>query len=127
MTMSAVEVIAVLCASIILVKAVLLIFSRSVLLRVHRWITRCPLGIGIVYVVLALIVVWYLLQEITAVQLFATVAFTSLFFSATLLFAAPKSISVLDDTLVKNIPPVVWALIVLWVFLAFLVFIEVFG
>src|SRR3989338_2053476 len=114
MTMSAVEVIAVLCASLILVKAVLLIFSRFVLLRVHRLIMRHPIGIGIVYVFLALVVAWYLLQEITAVQLFAAVAFTSLFFSATLLFAAPQSISVLDNALVKNIPSVVWALIVLW-------------
>jgi len=124
MVMTAVELIAAICAVIVLVKTGLLITARPTLFKIRQWIMHRSTEAGIIYMILALLVAWYILQDITIVQLFATVAFSSLFIGAVFLFVAPQSMNVLSNALRDRIPPVVWALIVLWIFLAVLVLFE---
>ena len=124
MVMTAIEVIAAICAVFVLIKTALLITVRNKLFKMRQLIMRHSSEAGIIYMILALVVAWYLLQDITIIQLFAAVAFSSLFIGAAFLFAAPQSMNIINNTLRDRIPAVVWALIVLWIFLALLVLFE---
>jgi len=81
----------------------------------------------VIYIVLAIVVFYYLIQAMTIIQIFAAMAFLGLLVGITFL-AYPKDISSFAKRILKGkLPPLIWIVSLVWLVLSVWVLLELFA
>lgn len=118
---SALEIIAVVFAVLIIVKVMLVLFARSSLLSVRKFLYKSPRVMSLISLALCLLVFYYLIQEISLVQLFAAVIFTSLLIGAMLSLYSKEMIEFSNKILKRKLIPEMWVYYLVWLLLSIVV------
>ena len=130
MASTPIEIIALLFAALILVKIGVIIFSGP-----KKWMDTVkpiyanPKTSSIVAVLLALLVFWYLIQELTIVQIFAVIAFTSLLMGLSFFQHSKEVWEMAQKMLKKNKGQFLgpeWLLILVWIVLSVWAIVAIF-
>lgn len=120
MALTPFEIISLIVGILVLLKIVVITINRKVWInKVTAPVYSNPGVSSLIFAVLAVIVFYYLLLELTIVQIFAVIAFASLLIAIGFL-QYPKAIMAMGRTVVKKagFSWVEWLLIVVWVILA---------
>ena len=104
----ALEVISVIFAILIIIKVVLVLFARGSLLSVRKSLSKIPRVMSLISLALCLIIFYYLVQEITLVQLFAAVVFTFLLIGAMVSLYSKEMIEFSTKILKRKFYPEMW-------------------
>lgn len=86
----------------------------------NRWLT------GIIALILAVIVFWFLIQELTIVQIFAVMAFTALFMILGFMQYADDLLTLAKKMLKKRFSGWLWLYVIIWIILTLWALYEVF-
>lgn len=105
---SALEVISVIFAILIILKVILVLFARSSLLSLRKSLSKSPRIMSLISLALCLLVFYYLIQEITLVQLFTAVVFSSLLIGAMLSLYSKEMIEFSAKILKRRLYPEMW-------------------
>jgi hypothetical protein len=81
--MTPIEIIALVFASIAIVKMVVLIINHKTWMKIPDFVVKYPLVLGFLYLALAVLFGYYLLQVMTFVQLFVAVMFGAILIGLT--------------------------------------------
>ncbi len=123
--MTPIEIFALIVAVIAIVKVVVLLVNPKSWMKFAKAIYAQPAASMIVSLLLAAVVLYYLLTELTIVQIFAAVLFTMLLalssfsaFPKELLEMANKLLE--DKSIMKKawLPTIVWVALIVWVLYA---------
>jgi len=123
MAYTPVEIIALVFALLILIKlVVLMIKPKAWMDSVAFPIYRNPAVSGGVFAILAAVIFYYLIAELTIVQIFATVAFTSFMMSLGLLVYSKEILvfaqKVAQKFIKKGFTGTQWVITIVWLILA---------
>jgi hypothetical protein len=125
--MTPVEIMAFIVALFAIIKLIMLLANPTAWMRLPKILNAQPIVSMLVSLVLAAIVLYYLLAELTIIQIFACLLFVMLLmmsafspFSKDLVDMAAKMLN--KSTLKKAwLPSLVWVLLVVWVLYALFV------
>ena len=128
MALTPIAIIALVTSIIVLLKIVTLTVNKKI------WINNVSKPIygnanisTLVLAILAVIVLYYLLLELTIVQVFAVIAFTSLLIAIGFL-QYPKEVAAMGKSVIKKgFSWIEWILVLVWVFLAAWAVVESLG
>tara|TARA_Y100000034_G_C6617735_1_gene269195 strand:+ start:168 stop:557 length:390 start_codon:yes stop_codon:yes gene_type:complete len=81
--MTPIEIIALIFASIAIVKMVVLIINHKTWMKIPDFVVKYPLVLGFLYLALAVLFGYYLLQVMTFVQLFVAIMFGAILIGLT--------------------------------------------
>ena len=116
--MTPVQIIALITAVAILVKIIVVSVSRGSWIKIIDKLYARPIC-ALVYFALAALVLYYLLQEISIIQIFAVLAFIALIGGAGIMIYAPNEIKAMaKKVLKKKISGGIFIFLILWVVLA---------
>jgi hypothetical protein len=127
MAFTAVEIIALILLALGVVKMIVLLISPKSWLNLAKKLYNNKLVFQLVCLVLAAVVFYFLLQELTVIQIFAAMAFVALFIGVGLADPAKRIVSlyrkqIKEKTLLRSN----WLYIILWIALMAWVFLELF-
>lgn len=126
MTLTSIEIIAAVTAIWVLIKTILLLTNRNKLSSITNTIYDNQENWTIVFSILSLIILFYLLKELTIVQIFATIAFASLLFAISL-FQYPEAIKKMHRKIInQKLPKSIVMLILFWTILSLWVLSKIF-
>ena len=120
--MTPIEIIALLVALLTVIKVIVLLINKEAWMRVPEAIFKQPMVTMIISLILSLVVLYYLLAEITIVQIFAVIGF--LMFLIMSMFAAySKEVMAMANKLIKSkdmfgrswLPSLIWLAMSVWV------------
>ena len=118
MAFTAIEWIALILSVLGLLKLVFVIFNKTAW---YNGVTKKVYGnravSAIVFVLLALVIFYYLIQEMNIVQIMAVVAFSSLLTGLGFLYFSKELLSVLDKAINKKFGFGMWIYILIWIIL----------
>jgi len=121
------ETIALILIVIILVKLIIVILNRNAWLKFTHKIYNKPIPTTIILAALGILVLYYLVQELSIVQIMAVLAFSSLIFALGFL-QYPKEMHKLSTKLLKKkFSPGIIAYILIWLALIIWAAIEIFA
>ena len=126
--MTPVEIIALILSIFILVKLVVLVIRQKAWMKIPKAIFAKPILTMTISIVLACVVLYFLLMEISIVHIFASMLFFGLMFAATLA-AYPKALEAMTKSIMKEkhliakgwLPTLIWVLLLVWVLWALFV------
>ena len=123
---SPLEIIAVLFAVLVIVKLVFIVVNKQLFYKnVVKPLYSSKINGG-VFGILAVVVFYYLIQELTIVQIFGAMVFTSLLMGATLARFSKDLLKLADKVYKKKFDSWMWIYALIWVVLSLLVLYEVF-
>ncbi len=120
--MTPIEILALVTAIGIIIKSLLLIFKTEAMIKPAQKILKKSETIRIVIVVFAAIIFYFLLQELSIIQIAAVMLFTSLCIKAIILNYKKSASMMLKEAITR----VNWVAIVLLIFLALWILYELF-
>ena len=125
MVFNAIEIIALIFAIVIIVKLLIVSFSPRSWWGFAKGLYKTPAILFIVELILAIVVFYYLLQQLAIVQIMAAVTFGALLTGLSFTAYAKETLDLGDKilrskTLVKRIwlPIVIWFALAVWVLIA---------
>ena len=121
-----IEIIAALFAILGLIKLVVILISRKSWWPITKGVYGNPHVSGIVFLVLAAIVLFYLLQELTIVQIIATAVFVSLLMGVGFMSYSKETLALAKKVIDKGFSGWMWLYIIIWLILLLWVFYEIF-
>lgn len=126
MAFNAVEIIALIFAVLVIVKLLVVSFSPKSWLALAKSLYKTPMVLFIVELILAAVVFYYLLIELTVVQIFAAVTLGALLTGMSFAIYGKETIAWGTKLLDSNTPKKIWLPILIWLALAVWVLIELF-
>ena len=112
------ETIALILIVIILVKLIIVIANRNAWLKFTRKIYNKPIPTTIVLAALGILVLYYLVQELSIVQIMAVLAFSSLIFALGFLQYPKEMHKLSTKVLKKKFSPGIIVYILIWLALS---------
>ena len=126
MAFNAVEIIALIFAVLVIVKLLVVSFSPKSWLALAKSLYKTPMVLFIVELILAAVVFYYLLIELTVVQIFAAVTLGALLTGMSFAIYGKETIAWGTKLLDRNTPKKIWLPILIWLALAVWVLITLF-
>jgi len=126
MTLTSIEIIATAFVVLFLIKFLFLLFNKSAWMKFAKSIYNGSDTINWIFGILALIVLYYLLQTMTIVQVFAAATFVTLLMG--MAFAAyGKEFMKIGEKMLKNpFPTSIWINMIIWLILSIWVLYVIF-
>jgi len=124
--MTPVEIIALLLALLLFVKLFFVFVFPDARKNAVAKVYAYPAALAVVALLLGAVVLYYLLQELTIIQIFATCALFSLLFALSFAPFGKEMLQVVQKTQQWHILKKMWLAIAVWVILALWVLAELF-
>ena len=121
-----IEWIALIFAAVGLIKMIVILVNRESWLSVTRKVYGNPGVWRIVFLILAAIVLWFLIQELTIVQIIAAGAFVTLLIGLAIMSFSKEMLPIAEKILKKGFSGWMWFYIIIWVVLLVWVLWELF-
>jgi len=121
MVLNNIEIIALVFAFFVLIKVLVLTISKKTWIRFVKKVYSRPFIISSVFFVIALVVLYYLLQTLTIVEVFASVAFAVLLLGSSLALFSKEIINLASKVKshrmngIEFLQIIIWALLAIWV------------
>jgi hypothetical protein len=125
-TGTAIEWIALVLAVLVLVKIIVILVSKKSWLPVTKKVYGSPGIWGFVFLILAAIVFWFLIQELSIVQIVAVGALISLLMGVGIMGYSKDVLPFIDKVLKKSFNGWTWLSIIIWIVLSLWVLWELF-
>ncbi len=126
MTFTSVEIVALIFAIVVLLKLFIVLVSRESWISFVKGIYKNPFLLVLVELILTVFVFYYLLQELTIIQIMACVLLGALLTGMSLASYSKEFIPAATKMLKTNILKRAWLLIILWLVLTVWVLVELF-
>ncbi|MBS3073853.1 hypothetical protein J4447_00175 [Candidatus Pacearchaeota archaeon] len=118
MPLTLIEIMALIVALLVVVKIIFVIFSPISWLSFSRKFYSAPKLISLLSLVLAAVVLYFLLFEVSITQIFAVMAFLALLIMSGAAFFAKEVIKIKESLLTKEYARKYWWYILIWLLLA---------
>jgi len=126
LAMTPVEIIALLLAALLFVKVFFALVLPDARKNMIAEVYEHPTALVLAALVLGIIIIYYLLQEMTIIQIFATCALFSMLFAVSFAPFGKELIQVVKKTQRTEIVKKLWFALILWIGLAVWVLIELY-
>ena len=127
MVLTAVEIIALIFALAGLIKIVTIIINKKIWYKNVAKPIYSNSKFGFVFVVFAVVIFYFLIQEFSIVQIFAVLAFSSLLIAIGFLSYREEFSKLVEKAYKEKLNGWIWLYTLIWVILCVWVLIEIFG
>jgi len=119
--MTPIEISALVLAVLVIIKVLVLTVNRNMWKNFAMSLYSNPVIVGIVEFILAIILFYYLLQELTVVQIAATILLGALLTGMSFAFYGKEFKPIINSVMKQNVWKKGWLLIIVW--LAFMIWV----
>ncbi|MFH1325799.1 MAG: hypothetical protein ABIH49_03485 [archaeon] len=113
-------------AAFALIKISVILVNGKAWLKFAKWIWQKPAVTGIIFFLLALVVFYYLIQQMTIVQIFAVMLFVTLLFGSAMSPYVKHFLKLGDSLVSKKAIRNYWPEVIIWVILSLWALKEIF-
>lgn len=121
MALGAVEIAALVLSVLVVVKLVVVIFNAKTWMKIVKPLYKNPVVLGLIEIILAGVLFYYLIQQFTIVQIMSVIALGALLTGLTFTFYAKETLSWAQKLLKKKsmikrawLPILIWLVLVVW-------------